>query len=130
MSDEAGAQGALIGAVVAALGLVPGLSQVADGAPIQAGDACAVVETGPETDWGFKDGEGAELRFGVRVECGGERPDRARLMLERLRTALGGLETGGGWRLVTLAMMRSRVVRAAGPKWVGVVEYRARMMRV
>ena len=50
MSGE-GAAGALAACVVAALRQVAGLSQVSGGAPIQAGDAHAVVETGPETDW-------------------------------------------------------------------------------
>lgn len=134
MKDEGGAAGALIAAVVTALAAVPGLSQVSDGTPIQAGDAHAVVEAGPETDWGYKEGAGAELRFAVRIECAGEKPERARAMLERVRAAVGAvgpaLGSGpAGWRLVTLAPLRARCVRAPGPKWVGVAEYRARMLQ-
>jgi hypothetical protein len=130
MSDDGGAAGALAAAVMAALRGVAGLSQVSDGAPIQAGDAHAVVEMGPETDWGFKEGAGAELRFAVRVACAGERPERARLLLERVRVAVAPLGPQlGGWRLVTLSLVRARVVQAAGPRWTCVADYRARMLR-
>lgn len=131
MSGDQGAAGALAAAVVAALRGVEGLSQVSDGAPVQSGDAAAAVELGPETDWGFKDGAGAELRFAVRAECAGERPERARALLERMRGAVAavGPELGGGWRLVTLVPVRARCVRGSGPKWIGVADYRARMLR-
>jgi len=130
MSGEQGAAGAMVAAVVARLREVPGLSQVSDGVPLQAGDAAAVVDAGPETDWGFKGGEGAELRFAVLVTCGGEVPGRARLLGEKVRAALAqlGLELDG-WQLVNLVKLRSRVVRTAGPKWTAVLEYRARMVR-
>lgn len=130
MSGEQGAAGAMVAAVVARLREVPGLSQVSDGIPIQAGDAAAVVDAGPETDWGFKGGDGAELRFAVLITCGGEVPGRARLLGEKVRAALAELGPGlDGWQLVNLTMLRTRVVRAAGPKWTAVTEYRARMVR-
>lgn len=131
MSGDEGAAGALVRGVVAALKALPELSQVADGAPIQAGDSHAVVDVGPETDWGYKGGVGAELRLAVVIGCGGERPGRARVLLERARAALAGVGPElEGWRLVTLVAARSRVVRSAGPGWTGTVEYRARMLRV
>ncbi|HEY0325942.1 MAG TPA: DUF3168 domain-containing protein [Allosphingosinicella sp.] len=130
MNDEQGASGALVSALAAALRDVPGLSQVSDGAPLQAADAAAVVEAGPETDWGFKGGEGAEVRVAIVLRCGGEAPGRARMLGHRAREAVGGVGPDlDGWTLVSLAMMRARVLREAGPKWAAVVEYRARMMR-
>lgn len=130
MNGEQGAAGALVSALMAVLGEVPDLSQVSDGVPLQASDAAAVVEVGPESDWGFKGGEGAEVRFAILVTCGGEGPGRARLLAERIRTAIGQGEPDLiGWTLVSMALLRSRVLRAAGPKWTAVVEYRARMLR-
>ena len=130
MSNDQGAAGALIAAMMAVLRDVPGLSQVSDGVPLQAGDAAAVVEAGPETDWGFKDGDGAEMRFAVLVSCGGEAPSRARLLGEKVRRAVATVRPElDGWRLVSVAMLRSRVLRAPGPKWTAVMEYRARMTR-
>jgi len=133
MADE-GAAAALIGAAMAALQAVPGLSGVFDGPPIQAGDAHAVVEIGPETDWGHKSGAGAELRFAVLIRCGGEGPGRARALSQAARAAIAGIGPAlGQWRLVSLNMLRARQVpgkrKEAGPEWTGVIDYRARLLR-
>ena len=137
MADE-GAAAALAAAALARLREVPGLSGVFDGAPIRAGDAHAVLEIGPETDWGHKSGDGAELRFALLIRCGGEGPARARALSEAARAAIARIGPElGEWRLVSLAMLRARVVATAGtaarkapePGWTGVVEYRARLLR-
>jgi hypothetical protein len=134
MNEDQGAAAALVDAVMAALRGVPGLSQVSDGAPLQAADAHAIVEAGPEIDWGHKSGAGAEIRFAMLVGCGGEAPGRARMLLQRARIgaeAIGPeLGSPAHWRLASLAMMRSRVVRAPGGGWTGSAEYRARMLRL
>jgi hypothetical protein len=129
MSDE-GAAGALAAVVTGALREVAGLSQVADGRPIQAGDAAAVLAIGPESDWGHKSGAGAELRFAVTVRCGGEAPGRVRGLVGAIRERVEAIGPElGAWRLVTLVMVRSRAVREDGPAWGGVVDYRARLLR-
>lgn len=129
MSDE-GAAGALAEALAGALRGVAGLSQVADGRPVQAGDAAAVIEIGPERDWGHKSGAGAELRFGLTVRCGGESPGRTRALIAAMRERVEAIGPElNGWRLVTLAMVRSRAVREDGPGWRGIVDYRARLLR-
>ncbi len=132
MGDE-GAATAMAGAVTSALRKVPGLSGVFEGPPVQAADAHAVVDVGPESDWGHKSGAGAELRFAVSIRCGGERPDRTRALSGAARTAVEAIGPRlAGWRLVSLAMMRARVTPArkeAQPGWTGSVEYRARLLR-
>ena len=70
------------------------------------------------------------MRFAIVLKCGGEAPARARILGERIRSAVA--EVGpdlDGWGLVSLAMLRSRVLSEAGPKWTAVIEYRARMIR-
>jgi hypothetical protein len=131
--DE-GAAAALAAAVTAALRDVAGLSGVFDASPIQAGDAHAEVEMGPETDWGHKSGAGAELRFAVVIRCAGERPDRVRALSSAARAAVEAIGPMlGSWRLISLAMMRARVVPAARreerPGWTGAIDYRARLLR-
>lgn len=129
MNDE-GASGAMAAAVVAALRGVSGLSQASDGRPIQAGDAAATVEMGPESDWGHKSGAGAELRFAVTILCGGEQPGRVRELLGAARTHVEAIGPElGRWRLVTLVMVRARTFREDGPRWRGTVDYRARLLR-
>jgi hypothetical protein len=130
MARDEGAAGALAAALTAALREVRGLSQVAEGAPVRSGDACATIELGPETDWGHKSGDGREIRVALLVRCGGEAPGRARALLEQARAAAAAIGPAlGEWRLVTLAPMRARMVREPGPSWTGVAEYRARLMR-
>ena len=145
MADE-GAAAALAAAVTAALKRVPGLSGGFGGVPIQAADAHAEVQIGPDTDWGDKGGAGAELRFAVGIGTGGERPDRARALSSAARVAVEAIGpeltaaaagSGAGWRLVSLAMMRARVAPVRGqaargearPGWTGSVDYRARLLR-
>jgi Protein of unknown function (DUF3168) len=124
-----GAAAALAASVIAALRQVRGLSGVFDGPPLQAADAHAVLDIGPETDWGHKSGSGAEIRFAVLIRCGGEQADRTRRLVEDMRAALSALEPDlGGWRLVTLVFLRSRIVREPGPRWTGVIDYRAQML--
>lgn len=130
MSDE-GAAGALAAAILAALRDVPGLSQVADGRPIQAGDAAATLEIGPQSDWGHKSGEGAEVRFAVTIACGGEQPGRVRALITAVRAAIEAIGPAlTGWTLVTLVMTRSHAARENGPRWRANVDYRARMLRM
>lgn len=127
--EREGALTALTGAVMASLRAAPGLSGVSDGVPAQSADAHASLDMGPEVDWGHKNGAGAEVRFAVLVRCGGEAPDRARRLLEAVR---GQVETIGpaigGWRLVSLAFQRARILREPGPRWIGAAEYRARLL--
>ena len=130
MNGEEGVPGALGTKLLSALRDVPGLSQVSDGVPLQAGDAAVMVDVGPETDWGFKGGEGAEVRFAAVLTCGGEGPGRARMLGERVRAAIATVGPDlGGWTLASLVMLRSRVLRETASKWTAVAEYRARMMR-
>lgn len=124
-----GAGEALRSAAMAALGAIDGVG-VYDGAPVQAALPYAIVEIGPESDWGHKSGAGRELRLAATLRDKGERPERLRALMAEAESALTGL--GGaldGWRLVTMAMVRSRLVTPrAGEAWVGVVEFRARML--
>jgi hypothetical protein len=127
--NDGGAAAALAAAVAGALQQVKGLSAVSDGEPVQAGDAHAVVEMGPEIDWGHKSGAGAEIRFAILIRCGGERPDRARRLLGEARAKVQALgAVANGWQLVSLALQRARVVRETGLRWTGAAEYRARLL--
>jgi NaMN:DMB phosphoribosyltransferase len=123
---------ALAARAVAALGAVEGLA-VYDGPPVQAAAAYAVVETGPESDWGHKSGAGRELRLAATVWDKGERPGRLRALAAAAEAALGGLEgEGGGWSIVTMHFLRSRTVapRKGSPDglWAVGLEFRARML--
>jgi hypothetical protein len=57
--------------------------------------------------------------------------ERARRAVEAVGPELGGAPAGegAGWRLVSLVMLRARLIRETGPGWTSASEYRARMLR-
>lgn len=107
------------------------LGGVYPGPPLQAAFPHAIVECGPESDWGHKSGRGRELRLAVTLRDSGERPDRAQAFADVVEAAVeAGLEVEG-WRLVGLALVRRRTVaegRGAGAGWAVAIDYRARML--
>jgi len=127
MSASEALQAALVEALRAGTGLA-----VYDSPPAQAVFPYALVECGPETDWGHKTGKGRELRVGVTVRDAGERPVRLLALMDDVEASLEAAPAAEGWQVVTFAWLRSRSVRegrAPGPvEWTGVAEYRARML--
>jgi len=105
-----------------------GAMAVYDGPPLQAAHPYAVVEAGPETDWSHKNGAGREVRMALSLYDKGERPVRLRALIGEAEAAMDGLAGPAGWQLVTMQFLRSRTVRDAKGVWVGVIEYRARML--
>lgn len=97
-------------------------------APVQAAFPHALVETGPETDWGHKSGAGRELRLAVTLRDAGERPVRLRTLAGEAEAAVAAVGRDlPGWRVVTLHFLRTRMVREA-KGWAAVIEFRARML--
>jgi hypothetical protein len=135
-----GASEALQAAAMAALGAIEGLG-VYEGQPLQAAFPYAVAETGPEADWSHKSGQGRDIRLAIILYDKGERPGRLRTLAAEAEEALSALGGDmGGWRLVTMPFLRSRLVRdvrgaeqkggaASGQGWTAMIEYRARMLR-
>jgi hypothetical protein len=127
MSASETLQAALVAALRAGTGLA-----VYDAAPAQAVFPYALVECGPESDWGHKSGKGRELKVGVTVRDAGERPVRLLGLMNEVEAALEAPPTAEGWQVVTFAWLRSRSLRegrSPGPvEWTGVAEYRARML--
>jgi hypothetical protein len=107
------------------------LGGVYPGPPLQAAFPYAMVECGAESDWGHKSGRGRELRLAVILRDSGERPDRAEAFADVAEAAIeAGLDVEG-WRLVTLALVRRRIVadgRGGKASWAVTIDYRARML--
>ena len=119
---------------VAALKTIAGLA-VYDAAPVQAVAPYAVVETGPESDWGHKTGGGREVRLALTLWDRGERPVRLRALTRAAELAVEAIEgeaTAEGWQLVSVHFLRERAVppRAPAPNALtaSLVEYRARLL--
>jgi hypothetical protein len=107
------------------------LGGVYPGPPLQAAFPHALVECGPETDWGHKSGSGREVRLAVTLRDRGERPERAQAFAEVVEAAMAAGLAVDGWRLVTLALVRSRTIaegRAGKTGWAVAIDYRARLL--
>jgi hypothetical protein len=115
-------------AVISALDGVAGLGRVYDGPPVQAAVPYAVVEPGAEADWGHKSGAGREVRLAVTIRDEGERPARLRRLMGEAEAALAGLAAVAGWQLVTMRFLSSRVAKDRQGGWIGLVEFRARLL--
>lgn len=107
------------------------LGGVYPGPPLQAAFPHALVECGPETDWGHKNGRGREVRLALTLRDRGERPERAQAFAEVAEAALEAGLYVEGWRLVTLALLRRRTVadgRGGAMGWAVTIDFRARML--
>ncbi len=125
-----GAGEALAEAALAALGAIGDLNGAYDGPPLTAAFPYARIETGPESDWSHKSGEGRELRLAILVLDKSERPTRLRALATAVEAAMAGLGPDlAGWRLVSLVFLRGSMLREAGAAWTAAIEYRARLLK-
>lgn len=121
-------------AVEAVLGSGPGFGVVINGVfdspPQRAVRPYAVIDDAVLVDWSTKDMIGREGRLSV-VVFGGE----DRKLLRRLADAVTALiptlpsDLGEGWRIASLAFVRSRIFREGPGLCAAVVEFRVRMLQ-
>ncbi len=124
-----GAGAALQAGAIAAIGAIEGLNGAYHGDPIQAVTPFAIVEAGPETDWGHKSGAGREVRLAVTLRDLGEASARVQGLAAAAEQAMQGIAAElGGWRLVSLAFLRSRLMQDRSGGWAAVIEWRARLL--
>lgn len=104
--------------------------RVLDAPPGRIGGPYAVVDDPVLTDWSTKSWTGREGRLAVLLYDGGERPVRLRAACDAVETALADPPVlSGGWRIVRLGFVRSRLARIATDRWSAVVEFQVRVMR-
>lgn len=129
MSEERGAGETLAAAARAALRPLAGLTAIHDGPPLQAASPYAIVEAGIEFDWSHKSGAGRDVRLTITLRDQGERPARLHRLATGVQAALDGFGPElEGWRLVTLAFVRSMIVAETAGRWAARLDYRARML--
>ena len=126
-----GAGEALAAAAAAALRGIEGVG-IFDSPPLQAALPWAAVEAGTESDWGHKSGAGRELRLAVTIRDRGESGARIGRLAGAAETALAGLAAVPNWQLVTLVLVRSKILPprrgGAEAEWIALLEYRARLL--
>jgi hypothetical protein len=124
-----GAGEILLGAALEALGRIEGIGRVYDAPPLQASVPYALLAIDLETDWSHKSGAGREIRLAATLHDRGERPLRLRGLVAESEVALAAMPREiEGWRIVTMQLLRSRLVRDSAGGWAAAIEFRARLL--
>ncbi|VAW05750.1 hypothetical protein MNBD_ALPHA04-1690 [hydrothermal vent metagenome] len=126
-----GVQQSLVTALSAHQPLIGGISGIFDGPPVRAAFPYIALATGASLDWSHKTGTGRELSLAMTVQDDGETAARLHRVMALVEEALaGGLDDPPDWQIVTFDFRRTRILRSAVASWNGLIEYRARALRV
>lgn len=120
------AGGNLQSAIAGALAGVDGLTGVFDGPPARAAFPYAALDATTETDWSHKSGDGREVL--VAITLWDDQPVRLHGLADAVEVRLQALSAVQDWQLVTMRLMRRRVVRDVAGPWAAAVDFRARML--
>lgn len=119
------AGGALQSAIASSLAGNAELSGVFDGPPARAAYPYVALDATTEADWSHKSGTGREVMVAITVWD--DQPVRLHGLADKVEAALDGLAVDG-WQLVTMRLVRRRVVRDVAGPWAAAIDYRARML--
>ena len=122
------AGGALQTAIAAVLANVQDLTGVFDGPPARAAYPYAAIDATTESDWSHKSGEGREVL--VAITLWDDQPVRLHQLADQVELNVQALGTVDSWQLVTMRLVRRRVVRDVAGPWGAAVDFRARMLAV
>lgn len=127
------AQGAVRAAVVARLKADPtlagALNGVFDGPAVRASTPFAEVAEAAAGDWSTKDQRGREVRVAITLRDEAETPTRIGTLAEAVEEAILAIDPViDGWRIASLAFLRSRLAADAPGRWIAVSEFRLRVL--
>lgn len=130
MSAQVAVRAAVIAALRSDTALMGGINALFDGTPVRASAPYAVVGECIASEWGAKDVDGRELRLSISLHDAGETPGRLAEVLARVEVVLRAMAgVAGTWRIVSVRLLRSRVMKASGRDgWQAVVDYRMRVV--
>jgi hypothetical protein len=120
-------------AVIAALRghapLADAVTGIFDGPPARARYPYVSMAESVSTDWGTKTARGREVSVAAMLWDDGRRPARMQALMDAVEDAIEGMARDlDGWRVASLVLRRSRMVRDADGPWAGLVEYRVRIL--
>jgi hypothetical protein len=118
------AGGALQVAIARALSAIGDLTGVFDGPPARAAYPYAAIDAATETDWSHKSGAGREVMVGITIWD--DQPLHE--LADMVETNVEAIGETYGWVLVTLRMIRRRVVRDVAGPWAAAIDFRARLL--
>jgi hypothetical protein len=117
---------ALQSAIAAALANVQDLTGVFDGPPARAAYPYAALDATTENDWSHKSGDGREVLIAITVWD--DQPVRLHQLADEVEANLKELGGADSWQLVTMRLVRRRVVRDVAGPWAAAIDFRARML--
>lgn len=122
---------AMVEAMRAAPELAP-LTGVFAAAPARAARPYATLDDPVLSEWGTKDRPGREARGTLILRDEGEAPTRLRTLADAAEAALLAIPVipGGEWQLVSMAVLRSRVLNDGNGRWAAMIDFRARLLAV
>lgn len=120
------AGGALQTALASTLAQLDGLNGVYDGPPARAAYPYVALDTTTESDWGHKSGDGREVL--VAITLWDDQPLRLHELADQVEQRLAVLGAVQGWQLVTMRLVRRRIVRDVAGPWAAAMDYRGRML--
>ena len=124
MSAGAALQRALA-ARIEALGTLAG---VYDGAPARALFPYVVLDASNESDWSHKSGEGREVAVATTLWV--DQPATLHELADALEAVVLGTQSVSGWELVSLRLVRRRILRDVAGPWAAAIDTRARLLRL
>ena len=120
------AGGALQTAIATALSGVGGLTGVFDGPPARAAYPYVALDATTESDWSHKSGAGRQVM--VAVTLWDDEPTWLHQIADWIEVAMGSLAPVAGWQLVTMQLVRRRIMRDVAGPWAAAIDFRARML--
>lgn len=124
-------QQALVAALSGHVALMDMVNGIFDGPPPRAPFPYIALATGASLDWSHKGGVGRELSLALTVHDDGDTAARLHRVMALVEDALeSGLADPAGWQIVTFDFRRTRILRSAVSPWSGLIEYRAKVLRI
>lgn len=120
------AGGTLQTAVAGALNAITELTGVFDGPPARASFPYSTIDAATESDWSHKTGVGREVMVGITIWD--DQPVRLHSLADSVEASVQALPAVAGWQLVTMRLMRRRVLRDVAGPWAAAIDFRARML--
>ena len=120
------AGGALQTAIATALNAIEGLIGTFDGPPARAAYPYAAIDATTESDWSHKNGNGREVLVGITIWD--DQPVRLHGLADEVETSLQAIADVAEWQLVTMRLVRRRVLRDVAGPWAAAIDFRARML--
>lgn len=117
---------ALQAALASALSGETRLTGIYDGPPARAAFPYAVIDSGSESDWSHKNGEGREVL--VALTLWDEEPARLAELADAVEGLAQGVSTVADWQLVSMQLLRRRTVRDVAGPWATAIDFRARLL--